>query len=105
MTRAMKSLQELKLAEIPAKIQDLRKEYLVLKAQSATGTPPKNPMQLRNIRRAIARLHTLGTQQSGKTASLSTPLSTPKSVSDKHHQAAPAAAKEAKKPQLQSRGN
>lgn len=56
MTRAMKSIRELKASDLPARLSELRKEQVKLKAQAAMGTPPKNPMQLRNTRRAIARL-------------------------------------------------
>ncbi|MBW2965392.1 50S ribosomal protein L29 [Candidatus Woesearchaeota archaeon] len=44
--------------EIQAKMLELRKELIKLNAQSATGTAPKNPMQIKTTRKNIARLKT-----------------------------------------------
>ena len=44
--------------ELEAKTLELRKEIIKLKAQSATGSTPKNPLQIKNTRRNIARLLT-----------------------------------------------
>lgn len=41
------------------KMQELRKELVKGNAQVATGTIPKNPRQLRNVKKTIARIHTL----------------------------------------------
>jgi ribosomal protein L29 len=44
--------------EIEAKIIELRKEAIKLQAQSATGSASKNPMQIMNVKKNIARLAT-----------------------------------------------
>ena len=44
--------------EIEAKVLELRKEIIKLKAQTATGSAPKNPMQIKNSKKNIARLLT-----------------------------------------------
>jgi len=44
--------------EIQAKMLELRKELVKLNAQTATGTAPKNPMQIRTTKKHIARLMT-----------------------------------------------
>jgi len=66
MTRAMKELRDVAVADIPKRIQDLRKEYAKLQAQVATGTPPKNTMQLKNIRKTISRLLTTASSKSSQ---------------------------------------
>ncbi|MBI1970749.1 50S ribosomal protein L29 [Candidatus Woesearchaeota archaeon] len=76
MTRAMKELRDVAAADVPKRIQDLRKEYAKLQAQVSTGTPPKNTMQLKNIRRTISRLLTI-TSSKGKQME-SSPASPPK---------------------------
>jgi ribosomal protein L29 len=44
--------------ELTAKVIELRKELIKLNAQTATGTTPKNPMQIRTNKKYIARLKT-----------------------------------------------
>ena len=44
--------------ELEAKILELRTEIIKLKAQSATGSTPKSPMQIKNTKKNIARLMT-----------------------------------------------
>ncbi|MBW2968452.1 50S ribosomal protein L29 [Candidatus Woesearchaeota archaeon] len=56
----MKDLDETKMSkeEIQAKLIELGKELIKLNAQAATGTPPKNPMQIRTTKKNMARLKT-----------------------------------------------
>jgi large subunit ribosomal protein L29 len=56
----MKDLDVTKMSkdELNAKILELRKELIKLNAQTATGTTPKNPMQIRTTKKNIARLMT-----------------------------------------------
>jgi large subunit ribosomal protein L29 len=56
----MKELDVTKMSkdELNAKILELRKELIKLNAQTATGTTPKNPMQIRTTKKNIARLMT-----------------------------------------------
>ena len=44
--------------EIQAKVLELRKELIKLNAQTATGTTPKNPRQIRTTKKNVARLLT-----------------------------------------------
>ncbi len=52
------SFKELKLEELLAKREDLRKKYFDLRFQMVVGHV-ENPLQKRNLRRQIARLETL----------------------------------------------
>ena len=52
------SFKELKLEELLAKREDLRKKYFDLRFQMVVGHV-ENPVQKRNLRRQIARLETL----------------------------------------------
>jgi ribosomal protein L29 len=56
----MKNFDPTKMSkeEIKAKIIEIRKEVIKLNAQSATGSAPKNPMQIRNGKKNVARLMT-----------------------------------------------
>ncbi len=40
-------------------MSDLQKELIKTNAQAATGTAPKNPYQIRNAKRTIARILTM----------------------------------------------
>jgi ribosomal protein L29 len=56
----MKDIDPTKMskAELQAKVLELRKELIKLNAQTATGTAPKNPMQIRTTKKYISRLLT-----------------------------------------------
>ena len=56
----MKDIDPTKMSkeELQAKMLELRKELIKLNAQTATGTAPKNPMQIRTTKKNIARLMT-----------------------------------------------
>ncbi len=56
----MKDIDPTKMSkeELHAKILELRKELIKLNAQTATGTTPKNPMQIRTNKKYIARIMT-----------------------------------------------
>jgi ribosomal protein L29 len=56
----MKDIDVTKMSkeELQAKILELRKELIKLNAQAATGTPPKNPMQISTNKKNIAKLKT-----------------------------------------------
>jgi large subunit ribosomal protein L29 len=45
--------------DLNAKLDDLRKELIKTNAQIATGTTPKSPGQVRQIKRTIARILTV----------------------------------------------
>ena len=50
-------IKELPMADLKEKLGTLRKNYLDLKTTHAI-TPLENPLQLRNLRRTVARLAT-----------------------------------------------
>jgi large subunit ribosomal protein L29 len=45
--------------ELEKKMNELKKELIKLNAQVATGTPPKNPGQIKQIKKTIARIKTV----------------------------------------------
>lgn len=55
-----KQLKELDSAELSRKMDEIRLELMKLKAQTATGTNPKNTSQIRQLRRTIAKIRTTG---------------------------------------------
>ncbi len=63
MTRAFKELENLADADLDKKKDELELELVKLRAQVATGTAPKNAMQVRRDRRTIARILTLRRQR------------------------------------------
>lgn len=62
----IKELQPLGLNELNEKLDETRKELIKINGQIATGTSPKNPGQVKNYKKTIARIHTLLTQKEGK---------------------------------------
>jgi large subunit ribosomal protein L29 len=59
-----KELQKITAEEIQKKLVDLRLELMTLQGQAATGTPPKNPGRIKQLRRTIAKLLTKQNQPS-----------------------------------------
>jgi large subunit ribosomal protein L29 len=57
--KRMKELKEMDKNSLEKRLTELRKELMKFRAQISTGTPPENPGQVRNIRKSIARIHTL----------------------------------------------
>lgn len=51
-----KELRAMPQAEINAKLEELRLELMKLKTQAATGTVSKNPKQIKNAKKMIARM-------------------------------------------------
>ncbi|MBI5390762.1 50S ribosomal protein L29 [Candidatus Woesearchaeota archaeon] len=58
--KELKALSELDLSK---KTQELRKELVKLRAQSRTGTTLKNPLQIRMLKRTLARILTINNQR------------------------------------------
>ena len=56
----MKNIDVTKMSkpELEAKVLELRKELIKLNAQTATGTTPKNPKQIKQDKKYIARILT-----------------------------------------------
>lgn len=61
--RAFKELENLSDTDLSRKRAELELELVKLRAQVATGTAPKNTMQVRRNRRTIARILTLKRQR------------------------------------------
>ena len=58
--------QPLSPAEIDQRIAEFRKELVKLNAQRATGTIPKKPSDIKNVRKNIAHLLTIKKTKEGK---------------------------------------
>jgi large subunit ribosomal protein L29 len=58
-----KDLKGMTKDELDKKEEDLAFELMKLNTQVASGTTPKNPRQIRNIKKTIARIRTISTQQ------------------------------------------
>jgi large subunit ribosomal protein L29 len=58
-----KEINKLKPEDLVKKESELRLELSTLKGQASTGTPPKNPGRIRQIRRTLARIITLHKQK------------------------------------------
>jgi ribosomal protein L29 len=61
-----KDLSNLKPTELEKKQKEAAYELIKLQAQVATGTTPKSPGQLRQLRRLLAKIHTLKTQRNNQ---------------------------------------
>ena len=58
-----KEITKLKTEDLAKKETELRLELATLRGQAATGTPPKNPGKIKQIRRTLARIITLQKQK------------------------------------------
>ncbi|MFO8016415.1 MAG: 50S ribosomal protein L29 [Candidatus Woesearchaeota archaeon] len=56
MSKRFKEISSMGKEELRNKLMELKKELVKLKAQVSTGTPPKNPSNIRNTRRMMARI-------------------------------------------------
>ena len=54
-----KEIRKLKLDEFDKKMQEAKRELMLLQGQAKTGTPPKNPGMIKKLRRTIARMQTI----------------------------------------------
>jgi ribosomal protein L29 len=57
-----KDIKKMPKDEIEKKLLDMKTELMKLNAQIAVGTTPKNTKQVRDIKRAIAKIETLRQQ-------------------------------------------
>jgi len=55
-------IKKLKRTELDKKTNELKIELIKLQAQSATGTAPKSPGQINQIKKTMARIKTLKRQ-------------------------------------------
>ena len=54
-----KELRNLTKKDLETKLDELKKELIKLNAQVATGTVPKSPGQIKQIKKTIAKILTL----------------------------------------------
>ena len=54
-----KEIRQQKPEDTEKKLKELNSELIQLQGQSATGTPPKNPGRIKQIKRIIARIKTI----------------------------------------------
>jgi len=59
MNKKNKDLVNLEIESLNKKEQEVKKELMKLNAQIATGTSVKNPRQVRNLKKTIARIKTI----------------------------------------------
>lgn len=58
-----KELRKLNTEDLDKKMKDVNLELVKLKSQASTGTAPKNPSQIKILKRTIARIKTIKNQQ------------------------------------------
>lgn len=58
-----KDIKKLKKEDVKKRLAELRTELMILQGQSKTGTPPKNPGQIKSIKRTMAKIYTLSNQK------------------------------------------
>ena len=61
-----KEIRSMNEADIKSKLDELRKELVKLNGQIATGTTPKSPGHVREIKKNIARMLTILSEQKNK---------------------------------------
>ena len=54
-----KDIRKLKPEEMNKRLKELNTELIKLAGESATGTPPKSPGQIRQVKRTIAKIKTM----------------------------------------------
>lgn len=59
MTLKIKEIRDMPKEELKNRLDELRKELIKLNAQIATGTTPKSPGQLKQIKKTVARILTV----------------------------------------------
>ena len=58
-----KDIKKIKKEDVKKRLAELRTELMILQGQSKTGTPPKNPGQIKSIKRTMAKIYTLNNQK------------------------------------------
>jgi large subunit ribosomal protein L29 len=58
-----KDIKKIKSEDVSKKLAELKTELMILHGQSKTGTPPKNPGQIKAIKKTMAKLYTLNNQK------------------------------------------
>jgi len=63
-----KEIKSVNIEELKTKLEELKKDLIKLNVQKSTGTSAKNPRQIKEIKRTIARILTLVHSRSLKKA-------------------------------------
>jgi len=74
----LKEIRKLKKESAEMKLKELNVELIQLQGQAATGTPPKSPGQIKQIKQAIARLKTVIREEEINAIKLNKPIEKPK---------------------------
>lgn len=61
-----KELRKLDNKELDKRLLEMRKDLLKINAKIATGTTPENPSMVKNLKKTIARIHTIKTEKNKK---------------------------------------
>jgi len=64
--KAVKELRDMKPEALNSKLADLNKELFKLNGLRASGAVAENPSRMRQVRRTIARIHTLLREKAGE---------------------------------------
>ena len=59
MPKLINELKQMSKDDLNKKMEDFRKELMKLNAQIASGTTPKSPGQVKNLKKNIAKIHTI----------------------------------------------
>jgi large subunit ribosomal protein L29 len=59
MSKKVKELREMSKENLEKRLEELKKDLMKFRSQISTGTPPENPGQVGNVRKTIARIHTI----------------------------------------------
>ena len=62
----IKELKKLNNSELQSKLLEMKKDLIKVNAQVAAGTVPENPGNVRNIKKTVARIHTILKEKEGK---------------------------------------
>jgi len=54
-----KEISSLTVGELNDKLEEVRKELMKQNAQIATGTTPKSPGQVKQLKKTVAKIHTI----------------------------------------------
>ncbi len=71
-----KEIRTLSEPELAAKEAELRKSLMKLYGQVSTGTPPKNPGEIRRSKRTLAQILTIKHQRAQTTSAAPAPVAT-----------------------------
>lgn len=59
-------LRKMNNSELQNKLVELKKDLIKINAQIAAGTVPENPGNVKNVKKTVARIHTIIKEKEGK---------------------------------------